>query len=764
MNTNPIRILWCIRIIPWAIAMGLLPAIVAAAEAPAVRPRMMLSATWEDMSQVNDAGRAIDSSTWVREIFRQHVLMIAREEFGFRTRDATLGEPVDRESPDCFHLKVLPWTRAEVELTLHHGDRVIYEGTVSNRESDSLKKYRALAQHTLNSKDAIVAAMQEAGFTRSPLPRGGLETLPNEVEALLSRINPISQYAAVRELHRILQQHGESAAVLSGLTRGYAHLSQMSLPLLDLRHRAYGARSLLYAHRLTRLTGDSSEGYWHRAYTNAFLGYPAGVETALKSAGLRRNDNTDEPPWLALLRLSTRYQFAELQQFAEDEDYEYHEVAALLWFMSSRMSISSAFTIETGVKVRTIIPYSQSVIAGLFDSAGVPMNHRLSVQGRPVQLLSIHDHLADVVDLPVSVSGELQLRDPNDQTQTDAGTVLAQLADSQPPAVVATLLEKAGEHDQHEPSLHVLASTFRAWNLQHVCQRAHFLKSYLGMDADEFVKSTEELVEDSEYSALYSAVGVSSHSPAELASETTESIPHREINFCSVGFRMLRALPFNARTQQGIVRDYFRRLWYDAGHFEEAYRRQIDTHSGNERLGMIKWLDNVSEHAPIYYSELVLTDWANVADKAEEWEERYPNYPGLQWALGRARKSFGNTDRAIEHYKRYLEMVQDARGYLGLAEAWYMKNHESDEWLNVLENVMDCEDYFLTQSRAAWQAAGTLMRDGRFEDAVPWAELAAESGATLGQLALADALTGVGEFERAEKVVRRSSLRYQPEA
>ncbi len=760
LNRVPQRI----RFIPFVLACFLLPGVVVDAGDSIDHPIMMLSATWEDVSQVNEAGRAIDASTWVREIFRQHFLMIAREEFGFRTRDATLGEPVDRESADCFHLKVLPWTRAQVELTLTHDDRVIYEGNIPNKESDSLKKYRALAQHALNSRDSIVAAMKEAGYAPSSLPEDGLEVLPPEVESLLSRINPISQYAAVRRLHQLLHKYGESPAILSGLTRGYAHLSQMSLPLLDLRHRAYGARSLLYGHRLTRLTGDSAEGYWHRAYTNAFLGYPVGVETALKAAGFRKADETEEPPWLRLLRLSTRYEFAELQRFAEDEEFKYREIAALLWFMSSRMSLSSAFTIETGVKVRTIIPYSQCVIAGLFDSAGVPMNHRLSVQGGPVQLLAIYDHLADVADLPDSVSGDLQLKDSNDPDQTNPDEVLQQLVASQSPADVATLLEEAGELDKHEPSFHVLGSTFRAWNLQHVCQRAYFLKSYLGMDADDFVNETQDLVKASEYSALYAAVGVSSHSPAELASETTESIPHQELNFCSVGFGMLRALPFTARTQHGIVRDYFRRLWYDAGNFEEAYRRQINTHSGKERLAMVKWLNNVSEHAPIYYSELVLTDWGSVADKAEEWDKQYPRYPGLQWALARARKSFGNTDRAIEHYERYLENVQDARGYLGLAEAWYMKDHESDEWLDVLENVMDCEDYFLTQSRACWQAAGTLMRDGRFEDALPWAEQAAGSGATLGQLALVDALTGVGEFERAEQVVRQSSLRYQSDA
>lgn len=64
-------------------------------------PVMMLSAELEDTEQKSDAGKPIDACTWVREIFRQHVLMVAREEFGFVMRDVTLGEPVDHNSVVC---------------------------------------------------------------------------------------------------------------------------------------------------------------------------------------------------------------------------------------------------------------------------------------------------------------------------------------------------------------------------------------------------------------------------------------------------------------------------------------------------------------------------------------------------------------------------------------------------------------------------------------------------------------------------------------
>ena len=106
-------------------------------------------------------------------------------------------------------------------------------------------------------------------------------------------------------------------------------------------------------------------------------------------------------------------------------------------------------------------------------------------------------------------------------------------------------------------------------------------------------------------------------------------------------------------------------------------------------------------------------------------------------------------------------MIQDARGYIGLAEAMYMKDRESDEWMSVLEQALECEDYFLTHSQAAQEAASTLMHDGRFEDALPWAEKAAESGSGLGLMSLVEALTGTADFERAESICIQTSQRYQ---
>lgn len=721
-------------------------------------PVMMLSTTAEDPSQKSRDGKPIDTSTWIREIFRQHVLMVAREEFGFATRDVTLGEPVDRNSPECFHLRVVSFEDHPVELTLRRGDQVIYEGKAVEAECDVLKQFRDLPKYAINMRESIVTALKAAGYAHKALPNVALEALPQDIEDLLKQMNIVSQYAAVRQLHQLMQKHGESPAILGGLARGYANLSQLTLPLLDLRYRAFCARSLLYANRLENLLPDSPVGYWHRAYTFLSMGYPRAAQEELNDAKAKTKNNPTEPQWLKLIPLYVDYQYKEFEKLVEDEKYEYRETAALLWFIASRMSASPAFTIETGLKVRQVIPNSQRLIAGLFDTAGVALNHELSVAGPPALIATIDEHLTEIADLPKSKTTKPKRKNDNEADQDEESAGFSQLK------ATTQMLQAAGKQDHQEPSFYVLESTLRAWSLQHLFQRAQFLRGYLGVDATDFVDATKAYVKDDPFCDYYTAMAYSNYSPAENANILTQEIQHVELNYCSIAYDALGGFPRNAKTKNGTLYDYVLFSWKDADHLEETCCKKMNTDFSSEwkaRLDLAKWMRKLSLNSPMRYSELILLDWDNIKDQADDWETKYSGYPCLHFSMARVRKPRGELDRAIEHYHHYLSLVQDPRGYIGMAEAMYMKDRTSDEWISTLEKAMHCEDYFLSHSDAAQRAASTLMRDGRYEDALSWAERAAESGSGGGLISLVEALTGTGDFAKAEYVCMASSKRYQ---
>lgn len=737
-------------------------------------PVVMLSAELPPVEQNNQRGITINRVTWIRELFRQTFLITVRDEFGLATRDAVLGEPVDADDEQCFHLSVLPRSDQKIRLHLRRGEKSVYEHQVNQQTNDGLWFYAELTRRAGGLRTGMIDALVDAGFEHRPVSDDGPDVLPEDIETLLQQMNHVSQFAAVRRLHQLMRREGESAAVLGGLARGYAHLSQLTLPVLDLRHRAFGARSLLYATRMVQLEPSSAVPHWHLAHAMLWMGYPNGAEEELETAEKKADDSDVRPPWLEQVEFSIDYDFEGLKKLALDESEDYREAAALQWYLRCRLTSSDAFNFEVGLKALEVLPYCNRIVSGLFDTAGVALNHRLSVMAFAVQDELIGSHLSEVEGLPADISDQPE---QEEDTQADAAGGLArslvQLLTGESQAeesemagqpglpVIVDRLSAAGSDDRQEPSLHVLAGTLDAWQIQALFQRGHFLYSSLGVDAGDFVEASMPMLGDSPFKAMFAALGIPRVASPEQTTKVTSTIRHHEMNYSSVAYKILFRLPRHAPTADGTINQYLYQCWYDAGYFEDAYRQEMRFKSGGDRLHYARWFRNISEHAPLRFSEQIQYDWGAVSDSEAKWKNLYPGYPDLHWALARAQKTFGDIDRSIEYYDQYLQMVEDAHGYIGLAEAWYVKDPSDDKWISVLEKALECQDYGLTHSQAAQRAASTLMRDGRFEDALPWAELAAQAYSHSGLLALVHCRTGLGDFEMAEDLVRQVTERYQ---
>lgn len=733
-------------------------------------PVIMLTAESPAPGIESPNGASINLVTWNRELFRQSFLIAARDEFRAATRDAVLGEPVDSKADHCFHLSVLVWSDKKIQLDLRQGSRSLQTRELTHDTSDGLNYYLPLARHAGELRQFWIDALAGAGFERQPASDGGPDVLPADIEKLLQQMNHVSQYAAVRRLHQLMRREGESVAVLGGLARGYAHLSQLTLPVLDLRHRAYGARSLLYALRMVELEPSSAVPHWHTACSLLWLGFPNGAASELQVAATKADDSGERPAWLKLVEDSIHFRFDKLEKTALDESADQHEAAALQWFLRSRLTASDAFNFEVGQQAREVLPNCGRIIAGLFDTAGVALNHETSLTAMVVQDQLIGNFVKDVKDLPAETLERVQ---SVDEANTDAGEAfdvagrLGQLifgqseSEETSQADIRTLLSAAGSEDRHEPSFHILAGNLNAWQTQAMFQRGRFLKHGLGVDADDFVQASISSLPDPQYRPLYAALGIPRVATPEQTGRVTSEISHHELNFSSVAYQVIHDLPRQVPTAEGTMQDYLFRSYHDSGVFEDAYRQILRSCTGTDRVGCAQSYGEIAEHAPLRYSEQVLYDWAHASRSADEWEQRYPGYPDLQWALARAQKTFGDIEKSIEHYDVYLQEVDDANGYIGLAEAWYVKDPKGDKWTEVLGEAFACPDYGLTHSQAAQRGASTLMRDARFEDALPWAELAAQAYSHAGLRILVHCYTGLGQFEKAEDLSRQIYQRYQ---
>ena len=206
----------------------------------------------------------------LRELIRQGVLMVAREEFGLTTRDETLGESfaelnnVDSkvENPpkyDPLSIQLDVNRSGTWEATLY-GAGTVEDNPVWNHQGEFKFEKRTLYTHFATAitqlNTAIAEKMRAAGATGKAVAANE-DNIPGEdIEKLLKEMNFVSQYAAVRAAHQSMIEKGASFQWLGILVRGYAHLSVLTEHTWSSHSEVFAARSLLYAERMLQLFRD----------------------------------------------------------------------------------------------------------------------------------------------------------------------------------------------------------------------------------------------------------------------------------------------------------------------------------------------------------------------------------------------------------------------------------------------------------------------------------------------------------------------------
>jgi hypothetical protein len=94
-----------------------------------------------------------------------------------------------------------------------------------------------------------------------------------------------------------------------------------------------------------------------------------------------------------------------------------------------------------------------------------------------------------------------------------------------------------------------------------------------------------------------------------------------------------------------------------------------------------------------------------------------------------------------------------------LAASYYKLG--DDKWQSSIEKVLEREDYGLEHAKVNCKIAATLMNQGKFREALPYAEAGAGSGSSWGYRTYLECLTGLEQWDRAEQVARADSLRYR---
>lgn len=268
--------------------------------------------------ETNDttAGSRYSVSLLERELIRQSILLIAREEFGLTTRDRSLREAF----PDSGAATVIPWQVAlnasdsnfffkDLNITVFQTANGIPVPLWERRIVGSKKRVEEqTTQIELLSRKELAEVFVKQGYSRRPArPVPPITTtLPLSLQNRLNELNFIAQFDAIRQLHALAIRDGESAAVLSGLAQGYAQLGTLTECLWSPANKVFKARALLYAERLVAREGERPEGFWTRGFVRALVGLHAtaiaDLDRAEELAKQVKGVRPTAPAWVAAIR------------------------------------------------------------------------------------------------------------------------------------------------------------------------------------------------------------------------------------------------------------------------------------------------------------------------------------------------------------------------------------------------------------------------------------------------------------------------------
>ncbi|TWT36419.1 hypothetical protein KOR34_13240 [Posidoniimonas corsicana] len=694
------------------------------------------------------AGKSLFRDSLYNELARQTVLLSAREEFGLATRDGSFFEEAKSDSPRTFGAWIDLWIGDAAELSVQQGGAEVLRETLPV-EYEKVRTYLTLAVELEElSRGPVAEMLAEAGYQRRPNQVVDSAPLPDGAAEALLQMNHLSQWRGLRLVHGAIRESGESPERLAALAQGYANLSQLYTPLLDLRTNACRARSLLYSQRLAARWPDSTHGKWRRAYALVMIGIvQSGHETAREIERAERADD-DPPPWAPMLEEYRKYNTAALRDRFRDVESPLSSLAGALWCRAVQQHDCEGLTLQACREQLSVHPDGLWMMDVLYEESGVGFNHQVTAIMPAVHSQQIARWMPELPDLPEAVA---QMVRDTDEAAVDL-----------PVPSIANELIRAGRDDPGEPSLAVLGRGVEAWAALHAARRGQFVKHSLGMDASYEMAALEPVIAGYPLAPLIRTLAEPPGSPAADYADGLSDFVMVDGAGLGALYSIVYRLPNNVRLENMNVGRLKRMLRACRIQVEPDLHRTMTKRYSSKPKMLIYFseqLSDVSRDSPVLISTNVRCRWDLFKNKLDKLHQQYPDYPSLNLAIAKGWLAHGDRGRAIEFYEKYTAQAPDPVALRSLAHAYFQEGDE-DMWLATMNRIFQHEDYGLRHARAATAIAATLMHQGKHEEALPWAERGASSGASDTIAVHCDCLTVLGRHGEAEEQAIYNTQRY----
>lgn len=386
----------------------------------------------------------------LRELVRQGVLIVARDDFGLATRDETLGEAFPGASEDesanpptsgANQKPAKPPLEVAIDVRSTATWNAQLFGAGRARENAIWKHeatynfdrptiYSQLAAQIDSLTPEIAKSMRTAGVAGEAKELNSENKPGPEIEKRLGEMNFVSQFAAVRAAHQAIAEKGPSIDWLGVLVRGYANLSVLTDHFWSSQNEAFAARSLLYAERMMRLSNNQPLAQWHRAYARAILGMsvPAlddvqalTAKDASKSAesGDEAKTAAELPAWTKVIAPYVKFDHQELEKLATAHPELKELVTAQQWILY-RSYNHGRWIWEKGKIAAHTCPEDYGIFSVLANWPALKISRAGAAWGNAAFAQFLPTRISGMDDLPSDVKLAADPNDPAAQSTIEA--------------------------------------------------------------------------------------------------------------------------------------------------------------------------------------------------------------------------------------------------------------------------------------------------------------------------------------------------------
>jgi tetratricopeptide (TPR) repeat protein len=686
-----------------------------------------------------------------REMFRQAVLMAAREQLHLATRDATLGESIEVEAAGKpIHVAVYMPNAQYVKLSIRRGGAddkgpPLLEHELRVASTGQHVELTDLAEKCATLTDLFRDALVKAGYKPGPEPPARPDAaVPRAIAERLGRMDFASQFAAARGLHEELRS-GRSFALEGALVRAYANLGVLTEHHWSPAHKVFKARALLYAQRMVARDASSPWGHWHRAYARALAGLQRtasiDLDTAEEASRGRPRDvaasdiRWDKPAWVPVIEAACYFDHDALKAAAKDEGLA--ELALLLRFLSLNEPSAPILARDAARDLLMSRPECDRAVDALSGLGGVANQHQSTLLGLAVVDRVLPRALVGLPGLPASVEEALEAGE-------DRSKVVEALAGD-------------GAGDAGELAWSVLAGLERESEFAAIVRRMVFMRDAWAVPIDEFLAEALPRVEGHPLHSFLVLYGTSGEDRlrafAELRPVVEGRIGELDLTQCRPLVQEIRKVDPEFGRQVSILAD----IAGDGVCLDLSMR--IRTFNDEAKVKFARELNGVSRYAPVGPATQVTYAWDEVKRRADSLEKMFARSPTFLTALGARLAAEGRLDDAHRVLKASVAISPEVRGMRALADV-YKAQGDRARWKETIDAILEGEDTGLEHAQLRVALAQDLMARGEWEEARPYAEAAAESYAEWAMLCAAQCYEGLGDWDRAEDWIVRIAERY----